>query len=360
MSKFSEYPTGKAQEVAGPPIARVLIVDDEDYICNILSRWLTGEGYECVVAYDSEKALRLLRECGDFDLLVSDIMMPGRSGIELLEGVREKFPDLAVIMATGLDKREIAIRTLQLGAFGYVIKPFDKNELLISVAGALERRRLVRESRAYEERLRQEVRDRTADIREREEEIALRLVSASEYRDEETGTHIRRMGAYSSELAKALGWEQQAVDMIRIAAPMHDVGKIGVPDAILLKPGRLTPEEFEKVKEHSAIGAGILAGSHIPLLQMAADIARYHHEKWDGTGYLEGLSGEEIPEAARIVAVADVYDAMSNDRVYRKAMPEEKVLAIMLEGRGSHFDPRIYDCFMDLLPVFRQIREKLG
>jgi putative two-component system response regulator len=356
MNNLSNEPE-MARE-AGLATARILIVDDETYICNILSRWLIGEGYECAVAQNAEKALVLLQADGAFDLLISDIMMPGQSGIELLEKVRKQHPDLAVIMATGLDKREVAIRTLQLGAYGYVIKPFDKNELIISVAGALERRRLTRESLAYEERLRQEVRDRTADIRGREEEIAIRLVSASEYRDGETGTHIRRMGAYSAVLAEALGWGQQAVDMIRIAAPMHDVGKIGVSDAILLKPGKLTEEELEKVKEHSAIGAGILDGSHIPLLKMAADIARYHHEKWDGSGYLQGLRGEDIPEAARIVAVADVYDALSNDRIYRKALPEEEVLAIMREGRGTHFDPRIYDCFLELLPFFRQICQK--
>ncbi|MDA8165846.1 MAG: response regulator [Desulfobacteraceae bacterium] len=338
--------------------ARILIVDDEDYIRNILSRWLGSEGYQCTPARDAEEALAILGEDDGYQLLISDIMMPGKSGINLLEEVRERFAGLAVIMATGLDKRDVAIRTLQLGAYGYVIKPFDKNELIISVAGALERRRLTVESRAYQERLRQEVRDRTADIRGREEEIALRLVSASEYRDEETGSHIRRMGAYSAALASALGWDSQTVDMIRVAAPMHDVGKIGVSDNLLLKPGRLTPEEFEKIKEHAVIGAKILGGSDIPLLQMATDIALYHHEKWDGSGYVHGLAGEEIPAAARIVAVADVYDALSNDRVYRKALPEEKVLAIMSQGRGSHFDPAVFDCFLELVPAFRDIREK--
>jgi putative two-component system response regulator len=352
----------KQMELSGTgtmPAARILIVDDEDFICRILSRWLGGEGHQCTIARDAETALAILQENCDYDLLISDIMMPGKSGIELLEIVRGRYPEMAVIMATGLGRREVAIKALRLGAYGYVIKPFDKNELIICLAGALERRRLMRESLAYEERLRQEVHDRTLDIREREEEIALRLVSASEFRDEETGTHIRRIGAYSAAIAEAMGWAQQAVDLIRIAAPMHDVGKIGVADSILLKPGKLNPEEFEKVKEHTAIGASILAGSHIPLLQMAADIALYHHERWDGSGYLHGLAGEDIPEAARIVAVADVYDALSNDRVYRKALPEEQVLAIMREGSGCHFDPRVHACFLEMLPAFRAIRRKL-
>lgn len=340
--------------------ARILIVDDEDYICTILARWLGTEGYQCTVAQDADEALAVLAGDAGYELLISDIMMPGLSGIDLLQRVRESYAGLAVIMATGLDKRDVAIRTLQLGAYGYVIKPFDKNELIISVAGALERRRLALESQAYEERLREEVSARTADIRAREEEIALRLVSASEYRDEETGSHIRRMGVFSATLARALHWETQAVEMIRVAAPMHDVGKIGVPDKILLKPGKLTAEEFEKIKEHTIIGAKILGGSTIGLLQMATDIALYHHEKWNGAGYLHGLAGEEIPEAARIVAVADVYDALSNDRVYREALPEEEVLAIMTEGRGSHFDPRVFDQFLELLPTFREVRQKVA
>lgn len=343
---------------AEAPMAKILVVDDQEQVRSIFSRWLDSAGYQCTTARDADNALDILRREHGFDLLISDIMMPGKSGLELLEIVRSRYPDLAVIMATGLDRCEVAQWTLHVGTYGYLIKPFEKNELLISVAGALERRRLTRESLAYEERLRQDVRDRTAEIRRREEEIALRLVSASEYRDEETGGHIRRMGAYSAALANALGWEQQAVDMIRVAAPMHDVGKIGVSDSILLKPGKLTEDEFEKMKEHAAIGASILGGSHIPLLQMATDIALCHHEKWDGSGYLRGLRGEDIPEAARIVAVADVYDALSNDRVYRKALAEDNVLAIMRDGRGSHFDPRIFDCFLDLLPMFRAIHRE--
>jgi putative two-component system response regulator len=342
------------------PLAKILIVDDVEQIRNIFSRWLNSEGYQCTTARNAENALEILRRGRGFDLLISDIMMPGKSGLELLEIVRRDYPDLAVIMATGLDRCDVAKWTLESGTYGYMIKPFEKNELVIGVAGALERRRLVRESLAYEERLRQNVRDRTHEIRMREEEIALRLVSASEYRDEETGAHIRRMGAYSAALATALGWEQQAVDMIRIAGPMHDVGKIGISDTILLKCGKLSEEEFERMKEHVAIGANILGGSHIPLLQMAADIALCHHEKWDGSGYLQGLQGEAIPESARIVAIADVYDALGNDRIYRKALPEKEVIATMREGRGVHFDPRIFDCFMDLLPVFRSICRQHG
>ena len=348
-----------AQQEQSAKQAKVLVVDDEAFICSTISRFLKSDGYESCVAHSAEEALECLDK-EDFELLVSDIMMPGMSGIELLAITKERYHDMAVIMATGVDSRETAIRALELGAYGYMIKPFDKNELIINVVNALERRRLTLQSREYERRLEQEVRDRTADIRHREEEIALRLVWASEYRDDETGEHIRRIGLFSAELAKSLGWSADVVDDIRVAAPMHDIGKIGIPDNILQKPGRLTEEEFDVVKKHPEIGAGILGGSNVPLLQLAGEISLCHHEKWDGSGYPQNLHGEDIPEFARIVALADVYDALVYDRVYRPAFSEEKALAIMLEGKGSHFDPRIFECFMDALPVLQEIRRNIS
>lgn len=221
--------------------------------------------------------------------------------------------------------------------------------------------RLVREkARAnllIQEFLDGEVRRRTADIRNREEEIALRLVAASEYRDQETGAHVRRIGSYCVALAAALGWGSEATDEIRLAAPMHDIGKIGIPDGILLKPGRLSEEEFAVMKQHTIIGARILGGTNIPLLEAARQIALCHHERWDGTGYPACLVGNAIPAAARLVAVADVYDALTHERVYKAAMPEEETLVIMREGRGSHFDPEVFDCFLTILATFRRIRD---
>ena len=277
------------------------------------------------------------------------------SGIELLVQVKENFPNLAVLMATGVDDLEIAGQAIQLGAYGYIIKPYSLNEFLINVANALERSRLTRESRNCQEILEEEVRARTADVRMREEEIALRLISAAGHRDEETGEHIKRIGLYSVVIASALGWDGERIENLRVGAPMHDVGKIGIPDSILRKPGRLSPEEFQVIKQHPRIGAGILGGSKIPLLQTATDIALYHHEKWDGSGYPEGLCGTKIPEAARVVAIADVYDALSNDRVYRAMYPEKEVLGIMEKKKGSHFDPDILDCFMANLPAMEKI-----
>jgi len=338
--------------------ARILIVDDEPSIGELLSRWLTADGYACSVAENGETAVQLLGN-GVFDLVVSDIMMAGMSGMDLLTVIKTLFSDVAVVMVTGVDDRKTAITALDLGAFGYVIKPFDRNEILINVANALERRRLTLLSRKYENELEAKVEQRTKEVREREEEIVLRLISAAGYRDHETGAHIRRIGLYAAVMADDLGWNAPEVDLIHLAAPMHDVGKIGIADSILLKPGKLTSEEFEMMKTHTLIGSRILGGSDIPLLQMAKDIALSHHERWDGSGYPQGLVTDSIPQCARIVSVADVYDALVHDRVYRPGLPEGEALAIMDQQRGRYFDPRVFDSFKHTLPELRRIREEV-
>ncbi len=345
--------------IRGPDSAiRILIVDDEPYICDILSRWLGGEGYQCEIATNAEEAWKLL-EHGSFSLAVCDIKMPGKSGIELLTRVKGRFAhELAVIMVTGVDDRETAIQALELGAYGYVVKPFERNEVVINVVNALERRRLVLESLKYEQRLEEQVREQTRDIRTSQEEICLRLMAAQEYHSDETSAHVKRIGLYSEEIAREMGCPVGYGEMLRLAAPMHDLGKISTPDSILMKPGGLTKEEFEIMMTHTTIGARILDGSGIPLLDLACDIALYHHERWDGSGYPKGLSEGDIPEAARIVAILDVYDALVHDRVYRPALSEEEALEIITDGRGSHFDPRIADVFMKVLPELRRMREK--
>jgi putative two-component system response regulator len=259
-----------------------------------------------------------------------------------------------------VDDRATAIRTLQAGAFGYVIKPFDRNELLISVVNALERRRLAMLAIGYQQELEGEVRQRTEQLRLREEEIALRLVTAAEHRDAETGAHIRRIGLYSEIIARASGWDPEQAEEIRLAAPMHDVGKIGIPDHILLKPGALTSTEFSVIEQHTTMGAAILAGSRVPLLRLAREIALTHHERWDGSGYPRGLEGDQIPEPGRIVAVADVYDALVHTRIYRPALSEAQALRIMQRARGRHFDPEIFDTFLRVLPEVREVRIRLG
>jgi putative two-component system response regulator len=296
---------------------------------------------------------------GNFVLVISDISMPGMSGIELLAAAKKSRPDIAFIMLTGVDDHSTAVRSLELGAFGYIVKPFEANELYINVSNALQRRDLELERDQYEKRLERDVRARTAEIRDTQEQIIMRLVTASGFRDEETGEHIRRLGEFAAVLARASGWDGSATEEIRLAAPMHDIGKMGVADTILKKPGKLNEEEFARMKEHTRIGARILEGSGIALLDLAGEIALRHHEKWDGSGYPDGLQGEAIAPGARIVAICDVYDALVHDRVYRPAMPEDQALAIMRAGRGSHFDPRLFDLFLGQLPAIRDIGSRI-
>ncbi len=337
---------------------KILVVDDEPYISELLSRWLTVEGYSCMTANSGETALEKIKT-EPFDLVISDIMMPGMSGIELLTTIRTSHPDLAVIMVTAVDDRKTAIMTLEIGAYGYVIKPFDRNEILINVVNALERRRLALFSKEYEADLEQKISAATREIKLREEEIVLRLMSATSTRHDETGTHIRRIGLFAAELAKALNWSAESIHAIRLAAPMHDIGKIGIPDTILLKPGSLTVDEFEVMKTHTLIGSSILDNSGIPLLETAREIALFHHERWDGTGYPEGLAGTNIPAAARITGLVDFYDALRSDRCYRPAFSEEETISIMTIA-ADQFEPLMFDKFLELLPVFRKIRSELG
>lgn len=329
--------------------SRLLIVDDEAPVRRVLRRWLEADGYSCQAAASATDAWKLLQESA-FNLVISDVRMPGESGIELLAKVRGHFgPELAMMLATADVDPETAYRALELGASQYLMKPFGRNDVVIAVAAALDQQRRDLQSQRRQNRL-------TDLVRRRDEEMALRLVWAAECRDTDTGSHIRRIGLYSRELAKNLGWSPADAEQLRLAAAMHDIGKIGIPDEILLKPGALDAKEIVVMRTHTEQGARMLRGSTSTLLQLAEEIALHHHERWDGAGYPEGLSGEKIPEAARIVAVVDVYDALTHDRPYRPAHSEERALEIMMRGRGKVFDPRILDLFMKILPRIRSIR----
>ena len=341
-----------------PSESKLLVVDDEPFMRDLLRRWLEREGYDCSSAGSAEDAWGLLGS-SDFALMVCDIKLPGKSGIELLEDIADQFEDTAVLMVTGVDDRKTAVHALELGAYGYVVKPLEQNEVIINVINALGRRRMVLAAREHKRQLQQKVREQTEEIRVSREEIALRLIAAQEYRHDETGAHIRRIGLYAEILGKAMGCSQEQTDMLRLTAPMHDVGKIGIRDSILLKRGKLTPEEWEVMKTHTTIGAQILEGKSVPHLILARDIALCHHEKWDGSGYSQGISREQIPEAARVVAVLDVYDALVHDRVYRPAFAEDEALQIMRKDRGAHFDPRIFDLFIRVLLQLRDIRSQV-
>jgi putative two-component system response regulator len=336
--------------------AKILIVDDEQDIRTVLSRFLAMEGHSCSTAKNSKTALNLLNN-RDFDLVVSDVMMPGMSGLELLETITNLHPETAVMMVTGVNDRNIGQKALQLGADGYLVKPFRRNELVINVANTLERRRKDLLKIEREKALRKEALARTEEVRAREDEMVSRIMSTIGHRDHETGSHVKRLGMYAALVADALGWHKQMVNDVRLAAPLHDVGKIGIPDSILLNPGKLTKEDFEVMKQHCRIGAEILEGTEVRSLCIAKDIALSHHERWDGSGYPLGLTGKSIPESARLVSILDVYDALVHDRVYRPALPESEAINIMThEFNQGLYDPEIFKCFLALLPQIRAIR----
>jgi putative two-component system response regulator len=317
----------------------ILIVTRESQIREDLTRWLNAEGYHCMASVEPAEAWTILQE-NDLSLVIADLEPP-ELDVDFLAKTREKFPGVGVTALTDFDNRETAVQALKAGAYGYLLKPLEETEVVNSVSNAL-------------------LCHRTAAIQQREKDLVLRLVWAVEWRDEATDDHIRRVGLYSAALAKALNWEKQRIDEIELAATMHDIGKVAVADGIQLRAERLTKEEFAVVRKHTQIGARILDGSRFSLLRMAREIALNHHEKWDGSGYPKGLVGEKIPESARIVAIADVYDVLSIPRIYRPAHSEEDVLDIMKAGRDQHFDPRIFDCFLDLLPEFQRIRTEIS
>ena len=352
---------------------RILIVDDEEQIRTLLARLLGAQGYDCLTAEDAAVARRVLEETR-VALVLSDVNMPGESGIDFTREVLARFPDTAVVMVTGMDDRKYADVAIELGAYGYVLKPFKPNELIINVGNALRRRTLEIDNRGHRERLEQTVLDRTAalrdtiaqletsetELRRLREETIRRLSWAAEFRNQETGEHIVRMSLYCTLLARVAGLDADRAEMIRIASPMHDVGKIGVPDRILLKSGRLTEDERKVMQGHTEIGHRILAGSGVELLDLAALMALTHHERMDGTGYPRGLSGDEIPIEGRITAVADVFDALTSDRIYRQAFQPDEARATMLEGRGTQFDAALLDLFFDSFDDVLAIRRSAG
>ena len=335
---------------------QVLVIDDEPGIQEVLTRWLRGEGYTCAMANSAAAGWAYLQE-HTVELVTLDIRMEGVSGLDLLDRIRVGFPDISVLMLSAEADSANAIRGLTSGAYDYLIKPVERDAFLIPVRNGLERRRLIIENRELMQQLQEKVQEQTQIIRLAHEETIYRLMSASAFRDNETGAHIRRTGLLSEVLVRAAGWDASRADQLRLAAPMHDVGKIGICDAILRKPGKLSEVEFEIMKTHTLVGARMLADSDSAVLQLAQQIARSHHERWDGQGYPDRLAGAGIHECARAVAIVDVYDALSHDRVYRPAFSEAEVLSMMLEGDGTHFDPHLLECFLSALPEIRSVSD---
>lgn len=326
----------------------ILVVDDEYVIRDIFAKWLRREGYRVLLASTAEETWGCLR-INEIDLLTLDINLPDSSGLEILAQVKVERPELPVVMLTASSHLKTAVTAMTAGACGYLTKPIHQHELLVQVARGLELRRLLLERRDYTSSLEAKVLEQTRNICEAHEETVRRLVTATTCRDQETGAHIVRTGLLSEVLARAAGWSAAEAEAIRFAAPMHDVGKIGIADAILRKPGRLTDQEYSVMKTHTSIGAAILAGSKTTVLQLAQQIALHHHERWDGAGYPTGLAGYAIPEAARIVSIIDVFDALTHDRIYRPAFSAETAIAMMKAEQGAQFDPILLTTFLTIL-----------
>ncbi len=337
---------------------KILIAEDDVITLNRICRFLEKWGYEAIAAKDGVEALeKFIVE--DIDIVLTDWNMPQMDGFELVRHInshRGNKPFFYVIFLTSRSDKQDVVAALSLeGVDDYLIKPFDPDELKARIQVGGRTVQLERALKEYSDGLEKIVQKQTVVIRQTQEETIYRLLAALESRHEETGGHVRRIALSCAIMAEAIGWEPDKVEDLRLAAPMHDIGKIGVPDAILLKPSQLTPHEFEIMKTHTVIGSQILAGSRFRMLQIAHEIALSHHEKWDGTGYPKGLPGKDIPQVGRILAIVDVFDAISHDRVYHKALSEEEALEVMVRGRGSHFDPELFDLFLELLPRIKTI-----
>ena len=338
-----------------PKDIHILVVDDQEIVRLALSKMLSKHGFTCREASDGHQTLALL-ERERIDLVLCDIRMPGMDGLSLVKALAHRIPEIAIVMVSSMDNADMAMECLRHGAYGYVLKPFKTNDILIAVANGLRRRMLELEYKDREQLLARRVMEQTLVIRASREEVALRLISASEHRDNETGAHVRRIGLYAAEMGGILGWDDERVECIRAAAPMHDIGKIGVPDRILQKGGTLTEEEWIIMKTHTTMGANILKDSAVPFIQMGARIADCHHEKWDGSGYPKGLAGKDIPVEARITCLVDVYDALINRRVYKRPWAQEEVLGYLHTESGRLFDPDLVTCFFDHFPRFHGIQ----
>ena len=327
---------------------RVLVVDDEREIRNLLCE-LLSEGYECTPAASAEQALARLDQA-EFDLVLSDIQMPGMSGLEMIPHVLAKSPDTVVVMVSGMQTIESAVGAMQVGAFDYVIKPFDLAKVEAAVSRALEHHDLRVAKLRYENHLEELVRQRTAQLdgalqslEEAYRSTLKALIKALETRDAETSGHSERVVSFSLRLGRELGLDAEQMRSLEFGSLLHDIGKIGVPDAILRKPSRLTEEEWQEMRQHPSHGQQILRG--IEFLEGAARVVSQHHERWDGTGYPLGLSGEEIDINARIFAVADAFDAITSDRVYRGCKSYEYADDELGRHAGAQFDPRVVEAF---------------
>lgn len=340
---------------------KILIVDDLDANVILLERMLRGAGYVATASTKNPLEVFELHRKNRYDLILLDLQMPGMDGFQVMEGLKDIESDgyLPVLVITA--QPEHKLRALQVGAKDFISKPFEQAEVLARVRNMLEVRLLHKELHNFNEVLEQRVQERTTDLHDSHLETIFTMVRAAEHKDDDTGAHVQRISYYSREFSSMLGLDETFVDTIFFASPMHDIGKIGIPDHILLKPGGFTPDEWAIMKGHTLMGAKILGNSKSPYLKMGAEIALNHHERWDGGGYPNGKRGEAIPLAARIMNIGDVYDALRSKRPYKPAFDHLKTMDIITRGddrtRPEHFDPAILAAFKQNHQAFRNIFE---
>jgi len=340
--------------------ASILLVDDEAANIKLLERLLQSFGYNNIFSTQDPRQVLGLSEQHHSDLVLLDLNMPYMDGYEVMAQLKSAAGDdmPTILMLTAQHAQEYKIQALENGAIDYVTKPFDSNELLSRVNNLLKVHMAKKLVHYRNEVLEQMVQERTKELHDTRLQVVRRLGRAAEYRDNETGLHIIRMSKVSMLLGKAAGMNEYDCDLLLNAAPMHDIGKIGIADHILLKPGKFEPAEWEIMQTHSQIGADILSDDDSDLMKMAHQIALTHHEKWNGKGYPNGLVGEDIPLVGRLCALADVFDALTSVRPYKKAWSVEDSVKLIKEERGEHFDPHLVDYFLELLPEIVAIKEK--
>ncbi|WKZ32370.1 MAG: response regulator [Thermodesulfobacteriota bacterium] len=347
--------------------AHILVADDNHFVLESTVLLLSGLGFKVTPCRDARESIEALRG-GAPDAVLTDIKMPGLSGLDLLDRIRTTNKEVPVIFMTAYADVDVVVDAIKKGAFDFIIKPYKPEHLVHAVEKAVKYARLVQMERNYKHRLEEDVRKRTAEladalqmIKETSKELVHRIMRISEFRDSDTGAHIKRIGLYSGRLARVLGASEDFVDSITFASPMHDIGKVGIPDVILLKPGALTGREFDSMKGHTLMGERMLLDSPYPSIQTAAVIARTHHERWDGSGYPGGLRGEDIPLEGRIVMIVDQYDALRSKRPYKDAMGHEEAVKVISKGNArtspGHFDPRVLEAFLDASADFNEIFE---
>jgi len=337
--------------------ANILIVDDEAPNLLLLEKMLGLNGYKNITRIQDSREVVTAYKQHRPELILLDLNMPYLDGFEVLEQLKSLDDPLLppIVILTAQTSHEFVIKALESGARDFISKPFDQNELIMRVRNLLEAQLAHRMLYDQKSVLEEMVQRRTAEVQASRLQVVQRLGMAAEYRDEETGNHILRMSHISTAIARTMGWNEEQCDLMLLASPMHDIGKIGVPDAILLKPDKLNPEEWEIMKTHATIGGKLLDGDNTPLMIMAKEIALTHHEKWSGSGYPNGLAGDEIPVSGQIAAIADVFDALTSERPYKKAWPVDEALSYITEQKGRQFAEDIVEAFFDTLPTIKEI-----